>query len=133
MSQIPGEKPGQAAVARSEELWNSLGQRLGLFTDLVSQRMQNAASSIREEADQIDQPQTIPAGKSSAPTAAQAEASGQPVTHKAEQMVDQMGQRVNHFTATTSLEVQKATARLREEAEDMWAEAQNIRHKNGPK
>lgn len=133
MSQMPVEKSNQAAVARSEELWNSLGQRFGLFTDLVSQRMQNAASSIREEADRIDQPQTIPVEKSSVPMAARTEASGQPVTQQAEQMVDQMGQRVSHFTATTSLEVQKATARLREEAEDMWAEAQNIRHKNGPK
>lgn len=133
MSQTPGEQSSQSAVARSEELWNRLGQRIGRFATLTSQRVQNATTSIREEADRIDQPETAPGKKSTVPVIAQAEESGQLATQKAEQMVDRTGQRINHFTAVSGLQVQKATARLREEAEDIWAEVQSIRHQNGRK
>ena len=48
-------------------------------------------------------------------------------------MVDQVGQRINQFTSRAGLQIQRTVARAREEVEDMWAEAQNIRRQNGPK
>jgi hypothetical protein len=51
----------------------------------------------------------------------------QPATQRAEEMVDRMGQRLGSFTAMTGLQIQKSVALLREEAEDIWAEAQSIR------
>ena len=44
-----------------------------------------------------------------------------------------MERRMSHAAALNGLQIQRVAARIREEAEDMWAEAQNIRHKNGHK
>ncbi|MBV9279773.1 MAG: hypothetical protein JOZ41_06810 [Chloroflexi bacterium] len=49
-------------------------------------------------------------------------------TQRAEEMVDRMGQTVGGFAAKVGLEIMKAGARAREEVEDMWAEAQSLRH-----
>jgi hypothetical protein len=62
---------------------------------------------------------------------------GQPATEeqgklameRAEDLVDRFGQRLGHFTALVGFQIQKATARVREEANDMWAEAQNVRQR----
>jgi hypothetical protein len=50
-----------------------------------------------------------------------------PATVRAEVLLDQMGERVGRFLSTAGQEIRKATARAREEAEDIWAEAQNMR------
>ncbi len=39
-----------------------------------------------------------------------------------------MAQRLGLFAALAGLQIQKTAARVREEAEDLWAEAQNIRN-----
>ena len=46
---------------------------------------------------------------------------------RAEVLVDQMGERLGRFLSVAGYQVRKATARAREEAEDIWAEAQAIR------
>jgi uncharacterized protein YbjQ (UPF0145 family) len=46
---------------------------------------------------------------------------------RSEELVDRMNQQLGHYTALAGLQIQKAMARMREEAEDMWAEAQQIR------
>jgi hypothetical protein len=48
---------------------------------------------------------------------------------RAEDLVDRFGQRLGHFTALVGFQIQKATDRVREEANDMWAEAQNVRQR----
>ena len=53
-----------------------------------------------------------------------------PAMARAEELVDQMGQRVGHFLLQARRYSQKAVALAREEAEDIWAEAQHIR-RNG--
>lgn len=47
-----------------------------------------------------------------------------PTLARAEDLVDQAGARVGHFLNTAGREARKALARAREEAEDIWAEAQ---------
>jgi hypothetical protein len=42
-----------------------------------------------------------------------------------------MTQRLSLFAARAGLQIQKATARAREGAEDIWAEAQSIRKDGG--
>jgi tRNA U34 5-carboxymethylaminomethyl modifying enzyme MnmG/GidA len=127
MSQAPGEQPGQLATARAEELLDSMGRRIGLFAAQAGQRIQHVAASIREEADRMDQPSTAPGEKSQAPTIARTEEQGKLTMERAEDLVERLGQRLGHFTALAGFQIQKATARVREEVEDMWAEAQNIR------
>ena len=50
-----------------------------------------------------------------------------PATQRAEILVDQAGERLGRFLSAAGQEIRKAAARTREEAEDIWAEAQNMR------
>jgi hypothetical protein len=54
------------------------------------------------------------------------------VTHRAEEMVDRVAGKVAHFTAAFGRQLLRLGARVREEAEDMWAEAQSIRRGDKP-
>ncbi len=56
-----------------------------------------------------------------------------PATERAEQIVDRMAQGIGRFTALAGLRIRKVAALTREEAEDMWAEAQSIRQRQSPK
>jgi hypothetical protein len=53
-----------------------------------------------------------------------------PAMARAEELVDQMGERFGQFLSQAGHYAQKAMARAREEAEDIWAEAQEMR-RNG--
>lgn len=46
---------------------------------------------------------------------------------RAEDLLDTWGRRLGVFAATVGSQVQKAAARAREEAEDIWAEANALR------
>ncbi len=133
MSQTQGEKPNQAATERAEEVFEQLGQRIGHLAVFARQRIQDAATAIKNEADRMDQPTTTPDKKSSQPATAQAEETGKLATERAEEIVDRMGKRLGHFASLAGLQVQRVVARAREDAEDMWVEAQNIRNQNARK
>jgi hypothetical protein len=51
---------------------------------------------------------------------------------RAEEMVDRMAERVSEFTSVWGRKVLRLAARAREEAEDIWAEAQAIRRGETP-
>lgn len=53
-------------------------------------------------------------------------------TARAEILVDQWGERVGKFLSGAGYQLRKTAARAREEAEDIWAEAQTIRHSSHP-
>ncbi len=55
-----------------------------------------------------------------------------PATERAEELADRMGQRLGYVTTHIGLRVRKTAARAREEAEDMWAEAQSLRRRDEP-
>jgi len=50
-----------------------------------------------------------------------------PAMQRAEQLVDQFGTKVGQYASWLGEAVMRLTARAREEAEDMWAEAQHLR------
>lgn len=50
-----------------------------------------------------------------------------PTTERAEELVDHLGGRLRFLAALAALELRHAAARVREEAEDLWAEAQHLR------
>lgn len=54
-----------------------------------------------------------------------------PAMERAEYLVDQLGTRLGQWTGTAGDRLQRLWARAREEGEDIWAEAQDIRHRNG--
>ena len=131
MSQTQGgsDKP---PVERADELLNTLGRRIGLFAGRAGQRIQGTAVTIREQTRRMGQPETAAGEKPSQPERAREEESAQPGTEKAqakaEELVEGMTQRLGLFAALAGLQIQKTAARVREEAEDIWAEAQNIRN-----
>ncbi|MDP9310197.1 MAG: hypothetical protein M3R24_04770 [Chloroflexota bacterium] len=53
--------------------------------------------------------------------------SGRPAEERAEEFVDHMSQRLGQIASLVALRLLKAAALVREEAEDVWAEAQSIR------
>lgn len=135
MSQTSGDKPAQPATERAEAMLENAGQRLGYFSALAVQRIQQATTSIRQEADRIDTPDAADAtteGQSNGASAGTEHKLPQVTlpTAKAEEVVDRAGQRISQYAAVTGWQLQRAMARLREEAEDMWAEAQNLRQQN---
>jgi hypothetical protein len=119
-------------VARADELLNNLGRRIGFFAGLAGQRIQSTAVNMREQTRRMNQHEAAAGEKSSQPPRAQTEESAQPETEKAtakaEELVEGMAQRLGLFAALAGLQIQKTAARVREEAEDLWAEAQNIRN-----
>lgn len=119
-------------AARADELLNNLGRRIGLFVGHAGQRIQGTAVNIREQTRRMEQPEAAAGEKPSQPARAREEESAQretgKATAKAEELVEGMTQRFGLFAALAGLQIQKTGARLREEAEDIWAEAQNIRN-----
>ncbi len=127
MSQNQAEQPAQAgpsAVARAEGLLNRTAHRIGCVAGRTRLRLQAAASAIRAEADRKEHPRATA-------DAAPVEQAGQPATHTVAEMVDAFGQQLGSVVTTASCQAQKAAARLREEAEDIWVEARSISHRSG--
>ncbi len=113
---------------------NRMAHSLGFYAARTYLRLQNMTHITHEEADQRDQEKT---GQTTSPdqsaqlseqATAQTEEQNKPVTRKAEEKLDDLAQRFSSLTATLKLNVQRTAARVREDAEDLWAEAQNIRH-----
>lgn len=51
-------------------------------------------------------------------------------TERAEEMLDRAGEQVGRFASLLSLRLRQVVALAREEAEDMWAEAQSMRRQD---
>ena len=131
MSQAPTEKSGQPATERAEAILDNLGRRIGIFAARAGQRIQNAATSVREGTDQVGQQNT--ASRENSSQSAPAGDRSEQMMERSEELVDRAAQQLTAYAVRAGYQIQKATARLREEAEDMWAEAQNIRQENSRK
>ncbi len=136
MEQLKDEQSVQPAVARVEDLIERAGFRIGLFAGLAGQRIQSAPAPLRTAFTRMSSQSHLlamnrEAAQPGRPTKTEhAEEADRQATEKAEVPVDRVGQRMNRIASLSSLYVLKATANLREEAEDMWAEAQSLRRKN---
>jgi hypothetical protein len=123
------EQAQQSAVERAEELISRMEQRIGALPALVGQRTQQAVTRVSE---QVKQPGANQQGAQTQ-QCAQAAQPNQPTMERAASVVDDMGQRMGLIAAVVSLQTRKITARVREDAEDMWAEVQQIRNGRGTK
>ncbi len=121
MNQPPRERLDHPTVERAEELGEQVGRvaylALRRIEAIVRKGMSGQASPAVAEAP--DQAQTEAAG-----------ASDRSATERAEALLDGMGERINHFAALASPSIRKFVALAREEAEDIWAEAQEVRRSN---
>lgn len=130
MKQTPEGQPSQPATARAEELLGNLGRRIDLFAAQAGQRIQQTATALREEADRMDLPSTQEGEQTHSPGLARAEMQGKIAVDRAEEKVDRLGQRLGHFFGLAGFQIQRTTARLREDGEDIWVEAQHIRRRS---
>jgi hypothetical protein len=80
----------------------------------------------------VAEERTSPNGARSAATGQDTGAETSPALQRAEELVDRMGERVAHYAAFLGTKIKELAARLREEAEDIWAEAQSIRRGEQP-
>ena len=127
MSQTSGEQSPQLATARAEALLDDLGRRMSLLVTQMGQRVQNMAVALRDQAARTERPDTGPGEQTHSAAIAGAEEQGKLALVRAEDLVNRFEQRLGHFTSLAGTYIQRQTARLREEGEDIWAEAQNIR------
>jgi hypothetical protein len=51
---------------------------------------------------------------------------------RAEVLVDRLGERIGHYVALFGFKLLRFAARAKEEAEDIWAEAQSVRRGQQP-
>ena len=68
-------------------------------------------------------------GTSEQQTQAKADEARREAMHRAEEMVDHLGEQIGHYVSVIGHNFLKWAARAREEAEDIWAEAQAIRER----
>ena len=127
MSQVEEQKTLQPPLVRSEELINRMGQNIGSFAALTRQRIQQTATRM---ATGLAPTHTAQNGQQQEPGGNEPTQQGrlpQAEMHKAEEMLDNMGQRLSLLTAMMGLQIRKTAAYAREGMEDMLAEAQYIR------
>jgi vacuolar-type H+-ATPase subunit H len=128
MGQEKGEESIPSPVVRAEQLVDRTEQRIKSFLANAGQRVQHTASSVREDINQTGQPSAAQQEQHDFSATPQAEGTEQPVMERAEKMADSMGQRIGVWTSIAAPPIMRVTARMREGAEDIWAEAQQIRH-----
>ena len=135
VSQTQEDLSSGSATERAEALLGRMGRGLGVFAATTTQRVQRAATTVRERADQRSQAEPVRAEKpgQSAAASPQPSESDEATMEKADELVSLMEFRIGHFASSMSRNIQKTAARVREEAEDMWAEAQHIRYQSRQK
>jgi hypothetical protein len=114
------------AAERAERIVSRAGERLGMLAGRAAQRFQQTAQAFREKADQADIPASAQQKGSS--THVPSAQTYHQATERAEEMVERFGQRVSHWTQLGNMQARRTLARLREDAEDMWVEAQGMHH-----
>lgn len=106
MDETPREVP--PATQRAEEILGRMGEWLGGAVLSTLQGVERAATGAPTES-----PPGLPADSPAA---------------RAGQMLDGAGERVGRFAALAGQRLRTAAALAREEAEDLWAEAQHLRN-----
>ncbi|QBD83078.1 hypothetical protein EPA93_46795 [Ktedonosporobacter rubrisoli] len=127
MSQAQGNSPDQSSTQRAEQVLTTLGHRIGFLAGMASQRVEQAIRSTRPQSHQQDSHESHK--PSSAPRAK--EAMPQAMT-RAEELVQQAELDLGQWAAQLGLQSQRLTARIREDLEDIWADAQHQRNIKKP-
>ncbi len=116
MSEPMNGTGGASILSRAEALLDTLGTRL-----------KDARTHLKET---VVTPTEAAFSDAASQTGASAETPICPATDRAEATLDQAGERLGIFATEVSHRLRKTVALAREEAEDIWAEAQSLRKKN---
>ncbi|BCL81554.1 hypothetical protein ccbrp13_40190 [Ktedonobacteria bacterium brp13] len=127
MSHQPGTQREQAAIVSAEHMLDQMGERIGSLAARSGQRLQQFTTSMHARGvPQVDKLQVVQQ-RDQVTTAQPSEAQQLPL-EKAEAALDTMQQRISLVATVVDLQFRRTTARIREGAEDILAEAQDIRH-----
>lgn len=111
----------QSATERAEDIFEQAGLRLGRFAGQARQRFQQAAQAFRAQANEAGR-----ASQQKRGTRTGDNTGGRPsATERSEELIDLLGQRVNHWVVVNGQQARRTLALLQENAEDMWVEAQS--------
>jgi hypothetical protein len=112
------------AVERAEQFWGSVGQSIKTLTLRAGRGVWQTTTSFPKKFSRTEQPPSTPSSD------VHTEELNAPAMERAEQLVGAMGQRLSQWTSIAGLQIQRTTARVREDAEDVLAEAQSLRRRN---
>ena len=119
------EDISQPAAEGAEDIFELTGRRLGYLAGQARQRFQQAAQVLRAKADHENLSAANASRRKTGTKAVHNGGARPSATERSEELIDLLGQRVNHWVTVNGLQARKAMALLQENAEDMWVEAQN--------
>ena len=128
MSQNRKGEAVPSAVRRAEQLLDTTEQRIKFLFANAGQFVQHTVSSQKEKASPTGQPSKARQKSPGSTTKQKGREATQPAMERAEKVVGRMGERFNALTAVGTPRLQRITARMRENTEDLWAEIQHVRH-----
>lgn len=136
------QQPGNASAAhRADVLADEAGRRIGSLAATARVRFQSfvSQSALAAQAAMNHSSQTRHDDLASGDMGERATSETQmgagdapPAMERAETLVDEAGERVSQWGQVANHRLQVIFARLREEGEDIWAEAQTIRRPDSP-
>ncbi len=112
---------------RAEQALDTIGYQLGFLAGKASQRFEHAVSTARASA-QHQAPHTGEEAHNEPPSLLLSEEASQQAFARAEELVQIAEQRLGQWSAFLSSQSQRLVARMREDLEDVWAEAQHLRN-----
>ena len=125
----PSTQPRAAADPRAIHAANELGAHVGRFAALTLRQLGAMAAARLARTKAATVPPDAP-GSSAPPEPDAAVAPTTPATARAEEMVSRAGADIGALAAGAGERLRRAAALAREEAEDMWAEAQELRRRS---
>ncbi|BCL81550.1 hypothetical protein ccbrp13_40150 [Ktedonobacteria bacterium brp13] len=114
-----------AAAERSEQILTYAGGRLGMLVGRATIRFRQAAQAFREEADHMDMPGLTSTQQAGRPASERNADLNRSTMERAEELVG----RIEQWAIVGSSQMKRAIARLQEDAEDMYVEAQDMHDK----
>ncbi|HTI13517.1 MAG TPA: hypothetical protein VL461_02960 [Dictyobacter sp.] len=115
------------ATERAERLLDRTGERIGYLMGRTNQRVRRTTTALRERIEQRNADKSASSGGKETQHAPSAHEANQAIMERAEHLVDRVGQNVGSWSGDASHRMQWMFARVREDLEDMWVEAQHMR------
>ncbi len=124
MTHIDEHNSGQAATRRAEQTLDNLGHHLGLLAGTATHRIEQVVNNVH-----LSSPfQTSTSQQETGRSLQSSQEATQPAFERAEDLVQRAEQDIGRWTARVGHQSQHMVARMREDLEDMWADAQHLRH-----
>lgn len=124
MSHTDEYNSGQETTKRAEQTLDTIGHHLGLLAGTATHRIEQIVNNVHFSSP-FQTGGTRQEGDRSLPPSGEV---AQPAVDRAEELMQRVEQNMGRWTGRLGLQSQRIVARMREDLEDMWAEAQHMRH-----